>query len=66
MTLSRSAFSGERKEVNVSGLTRYKQFEFKQKGMKREPHNGLTNAALGAVVSSRKKQRPADFGRALQ
>lgn len=38
MTLSRSAFSGERKEVNVSRLALYKQFESKQKGMKCEPH----------------------------
>ena len=66
MTLSRSAFSGERKEVNVSRLARYKQFESKQKGMKCEPHDGLTNTAVGAVFLSRKKHRPADFGRALQ
>lgn len=37
MTLSRSAFSGERKEVNISRLALYKQFESKQKGMKCEP-----------------------------
>lgn len=66
MTLSRSAFPGERKEVNVSRLTHYKQFESKQKGMKCEPHDGLTNAAMAAAFLSMKKQRPTDFGRALQ
>lgn len=66
MTLSRSAFSAEIKEVNVSRLIHCEQFESKQKGMKRESHNGLANAAMGAVFLSRKKQRPADFGRALQ
>lgn len=64
ITLSRSAFSGERKEVNISRLTCYKQFESKQKGTK--PHDGLANAAMGAAFPSRKKQRPADSGRALQ
>lgn len=65
MTLSRSAFPRERKEVHISRLTCYKQFESKPKGMKGKPQDGLTNAAMGAVFLFRKKQRPTGFGRTL-
>lgn len=51
MTLSRSAFSGERKEVNISRLALYKQFESKQKGMKCEPSRWAHKYSYGSCVS---------------
>lgn len=45
MTLSRSAFSGERKKVNISTLIILKQFDSNQNVMKCDHDNGLINTA---------------------